>query len=218
VTVTPLERLLIDSCLDVDVLADAQRDLPGALARAGVSGSAADLIASGHGYSLSAVVRATRPQPSAEEIEAYAQERMAVDPIFAMRMRDEARPTLERAFQVRFPASRAITSEAMPDGLVQIRVNDAPGLAAMPQDSADPGDIDVDTDLPDDPDIDVDVDVDVDIEIDVDSDIPSDIPSDIDDVSHVAGGTRSRAQDVRWAAYWSQRRAHWAGLQELSSR
>ncbi|MCX8528074.1 MAG: hypothetical protein ORN20_08040, partial [Candidatus Nanopelagicales bacterium] len=141
-TVTPLERLLIDSCVDVDVLADAQRDLPRALARVGVVGSAADLIASGRGYTISSVVRASRPQPSAAEIAAYAQERMAVDPIFAQRMRDEARPTLERAFQVRFPASRVITAETMPDGTVQIRVIDAPGLAEMPQDSADPGDID----------------------------------------------------------------------------
>jgi hypothetical protein len=202
VTVTPLERLLIDSCLDVDVLAEAQRDLPGALARAGVSSSAAGLLATGHGYTISAVVRAARPQPSAAEIEAFANDRMAVDPIFTLRMRDEARPTLERAFQVRFPASRSISAESMPDGTVQIRVIDSAGLAEMPQDSADPGDIDVDIDLPpDQPDIDIDVDI---VSEDIDADVVVD--------SHLRPG------DVRWAAYWSQRRAHWASLQEMSAR
>lgn len=215
-TVTPLERLLIDSCLDVDVLADAQSDLPGALARAGVSGPAANLIASGHGYTISAAVRSMRPQPSAREVEEYAHERMTVDPIFAMRMRDEARPTLERAFQVKFPATRSVMVDDLSAEILRIRVVDGVALHGLPQDSADPYDVDVDVDV--DIDVDIDVDVDVDVDVDIDIDIDSVIDNVVEVVTDVASTSQTRAQDERWSAYWSPRRAHWASLQESSAR
>lgn len=223
-TVTPLERLLIDTCIDVPTLREVQRDLPGALHRAGVSGAAQELVASGRGHTISMVVRATRPQPSASEIEDYAHARMADDPIFAMRMRDEPRPTLERAFLVRFPASRSVESVVAEDGSVRIRVIDSRLLGDVTMDSSDPGDIDVDVDIPP-GDIDVDVDVDLEPPIDIDDvvdteidigDIDTDTDVDIDIVDAVARGAHSRAQ-ARWDSYWGRRAALWAELQSQSA-
>lgn len=211
-TVTPLERLLIDTCIDVPTLREVQRDLPGALHRAGVSGAAQELVASGRGHTISMVVRATRPQPSASEIEDYAHARMADDPIFAMRMRDEPRPTLERAFLVRFPASRSVESVVAEDGSVRIRVIDSRLAGDVTMDSSDPGDIDVDVDYPEPP---IDIDDVVDTEIDI-GDIDTDTDVDIDIVDAVARGAHSRAQ-ARWDSYWGRRAALWAELQSQSA-
>lgn len=211
-TVTPLERLLIDTCIDVPTLREAQRDLPGALRRAGVSGAAQELVASGRGHTISMVVRATRPQPSAQEIEDYAHARIADDPIFAMRMRDEPRPTLERAFLVRFPASRSVESVVAENGSIRIRVIDSRLVGDVTMDTSDPGDIDVDVDYPEPP-IDIDDVVDTDIDI---GDIDTDTDVDIDIVDAVARGAHSRAQ-ARWDSYWGRRAALWAELQSQSA-
>jgi len=202
VSVTTVEEFLINTCLDAHALRDAQSDLATALAQAGVPDAIAPLIASGRGPAISAAVRATRPQPAAAEIEAYAQERAAVDPIFAMRLRDEPRPTLERAFLVTFPSTRTVESEDI-DGTVVVRVFDRPGRSGLsaPQSSADP---DVDFVGPGDVDVDIDIDdvVDVDVEsIDTDTDI------DIDDVVDSPAPA-----SARWTTYWSNRRAHWISL------
>jgi hypothetical protein len=219
VSVTPLERLLIDTCLDVSALREARRDLDSALEQAGLSKSARDLIASGHGYSISSVVRANRPQPSAQEIEDYAHERLAVDSVFAMRMRDEARPTLERAFLVRFPASRTVETQISAEGSLRIRVFDTNPLlgADSVTNTSDPGDIDVDVDVPSDIDVDVDVDIDVDIDIDVlDTDIDTDVDIDTVDPSDLVPSTPPGANS-RWESYWAERSKLWAELQSQSA-
>jgi hypothetical protein len=211
-TVTPLERLLIDTCIDVQTLRQTQGDLPGALARVGVTGAAQELVASRRGHTISMVVRATRPQPSAEEIEDYAHARMTNDPIFAMRMRDEARPTLERAFLVRFPTSRSVESLTGDDGTVRIRVIDTLMAADTTMDSTDPGDIDVDVDV-DFPDIDLDLDIDDVVDTD---DNDTDIDTEMDVVDESARGVNPRSQ-ARWNSYWGQRAALWAELQSQSA-
>ena len=209
-TVTPLERLLIETCIDVPTLRQAQRDLAGALTRVGVSESAQELVASRRGRTISMVVRATRPQPTAQEIEDYAHARMAVDPIFAMRMRDEPRPTLERAFLVRFPASRSVDSVVADDGSIRIRVIDSPRTRDVIMDSSDPGDIDVDVDFPD-----VDLDLDINDVVDTDdNDTDIDIEMDVPDAA--ARGVNPRTQ-ARWDAYWGRRAALWAELQSQSA-
>ena len=209
-TVTPLERLLIETCIDVPTLRQTQRDLAGALTRVGVSEAAQELVASRRGRAISMVVRATRAQPSAQEIEDYAHARMAVDPIFAMRMRDEPRPTLERAFLVRFPTSRSVDSVVTDDGSVRIRVIDSPRMRDVIMDSSDPGDIDVDVDFPD-PDIDLDINDVVDTD---DNDTDIDIEMDVPDAA--ARGVNPRTQ-ARWDAYWGRRAALWAELQSQSA-
>lgn len=209
-TVTPLERLLIETCIDVPTLRQTQRDLSGALARVGVTGAAQELVASRRGHTISMVVRATRPQPSAEEIEDYAHARMANDPIFAMRMRDEARPTLERAFLVRFPTSRSVEALTGDDGTVRIRVIDALVAGETTMDSSDPGDIDVDVDFPD-----IDLDLDIDDVVDTE-DNDTDIDTEVDVVGESARGGNPRSQ-ARWNSYWGQRAALWAELQSQSA-
>jgi len=203
-SVTTVEEFLINTCLDAHALRDAQSDLATALAQAGVPDAIAPLIASGRGPAISAAVRATRPQPAAAEIEAYAQERAAVDPIFAMRLRDEPRPTLERAFLVTFPSTRTVESEDI-DGTVVVRVFDRPGRSGLsaPQSSADP---DIDFVGPGDVDVDVDIDIDIDDVVDVET-IETDTDIDIDDVVDSAAPA-----SARWTTYWSNRRAHWISL------
>jgi hypothetical protein len=203
-SVTSVEEFLINTCVDAEALRAAEGDLAGALARAGVPDAIAPLITSGRGPAISAAVRATRPQPAAAEIEAYAQERAAVDPIFAMRLRDEPRPTLERAFLVRFPSTRTVESWDL-DGRVVVHVHDRAGkseLAAL-ESSADP---DIDFDGPGNIDVDVDVvEIDIDQVIDVETvDIDTDIDTDIVESAAPAG--------ARWTTYWDDRRAHWLSL------
>lgn len=209
-TVTPLERLLIETCIDVPTLRRTQRDLSGALARVGVTGVAQELVASRRGHAISMVVRATRPQPSAVEIEDYAHMRMANDQIFAMRMRDEARPTLERAFLVRFPTSRSVESLTGDDGTVRIRVIDSFVAGVTTMDSSEPGDIDVDVDFPD-----IDLDLDIDDVVDTE-DNDTDIDTEVDAVGESARGVNPRSQ-ARWNSYWGQRAALWAELQSQSA-
>lgn len=214
-TVTPLERLLIDTCIDVQILRNTQRNLSGALAEVGVSGTAHELVASRRGHAISTVVRATRPQPSAQEIQDYAHARMADDPIFAMRMRDEPRPTLERAFLVRFPASRSVESFTADDGTLRITVIDRTVAGETTMDSSDPGDIDVDIDFPN-SDIDLDIDDVVDID-DNDTDIDTDIDIELVVPTESAQGVNPRSQ-ARWDLYWGQRAALWADLQSQSAK
>lgn len=222
-SVTPLERILIDTCIDIASLREAQSDLTGVLERAGVSGLLTEHIASGRGSSISAAVRATRPQPSPAEIMAYAKERALVDPIFAMRLRDEPRPTLERAFLVRFPASRSVESLER-GGLIEVLVVDeARAVEALPleatvdpefNDIVDVVDMDnVDVDIDNDADVDVEVDVDVDVEVDVLDNGDTDI-----DVDNGLGRTATPRVSARWTGYWQQRRAHWNDLQHASAR
>lgn len=203
-SVTTVEEFLIATCLDAHALRYAQSDLAVALAQAGVPDAIAPLIASGRGPAISAAVRATRPQPAAAEIEAYAQERAAVDPIFAMRLRDEPRPTLERAFLVTFPSTRTVESWDL-DGDVVVRVQDhprKPGLSAS-EASADP---DIDFVGPGDVDVDVDIDIDDVVDIDI-ANIETDTDIDIDEVVDSAAPA-----SARWTTYWSDRRAHWISL------
>jgi hypothetical protein len=218
-TVTPLERLLIETCIDVPTLRQTQRDLTGALTRVGVSKAAQELVASRRGRAISMVVRATRPQPTAQEIEDYAHARMAVDPIFAMRMRDEPRPTLERAFLVRFPTSRSVDSVVADDGSVRIRVIDSRRVGDVIMDSSDPGDIDTDIDIEGDIDVDVnfpDIDIDPDIDDVVDTDDnDTDIDIEMDVPNAAARGVNPRTR-AGWDAYWEQRAALWAELQSQS--
>lgn len=205
-SVTSIEDFLIRTCLDAETLRAARLDLAAALAGAGVPDAVAPLIASGRGPAISMAVRSTRPQPSAAAIEAYAAERAVVDPIFAMRLRDEPRPTLERAFLVKFPTTRTIESSDL-DGRVVVRVHDRPGMGApVPLEfTSDPADIEVDVEVVD---VDTDIDIDVDDVIDIDT---SDIDTDIDiDTDAVSGAP---AASIRWATYWSHRREHWASLE-----
>jgi len=211
-TVTPLERLLIETCIDVPTLRQTQRDLAGALTRVGVSETAQELVASRRGRAISMVVRATRPQPSAQEIEDYAHARMADDPIFAMRMRDEPRPTLERAFLVRFPTSRSVDSVVADDGSVRIRVIDSRRMRDVIMDSSDPGDIDVDVEV-DFPDVDFDPDINDVVDTD-DNDTDIDIEMDVPDAAARGVNPRTRAG---WNAYWERRAVLWAELQSQSA-
>ena len=211
-TVTPLERLLIETCIDVPTLRQTQRDLAGALTRVGVSEAALELVASRRGRAISMVVRATRPQPSASEIEDYAHARMADDPIFAMRMRDEPRPTLERAFLVRFPTSRSVDSVVADDGSVRIRVIDSRRMRDVIMDSSDPGDIDVDVEV-DFPDVDFDPDINDVVDTD-DNDTDIDIEMDVPDAAARGVNPRTRAG---WDSYWGRRAALWAELQSQSA-
>lgn len=221
-SVTPLERLLIDTCLDVSALREARRDLDSALEQVGLPQSARNLIMSGQAHSISSVVRANRPQPSAQEIEDYAHARMAVDSIFAMRMRDEARPTLERAFLVRFPVSRSIESEITSEGSLRLRVIDTStqshsDSALNSSEPLDPQDIDVDVDTDIEIDIDDVVDIETDIDnIDIDTDTDIDIDTDTVDPSDLASGEHP-VVNSRWESYWAERSTLWAELQSQSS-
>lgn len=221
-TTTALERLLIDSCLDVGILRNVRADLPAALRAAGASPKIIDLIESAHGSRISAAVRCVRTQPTSSEIVEYAKTRAASDPIFAMRLRDEPIPTLERAFMVRFPADRRVLVDDHGNGL-RVKVTGPESYAVVGQSKSAAFtrdhmtlDIDLTADNVIDEVVDIDSDIagdDIDVDVDVDEDIAVDVDVDVDVIeltdSRATPG-RTRAQ---WSAYWDTRRARWAAVE-----
>lgn len=210
------EDLMVGVCLDVDLLEAVQADPKEALREAGVPDWVESFVARRRGSWISSALTLTRPLPTAEEIVAYVDARVPEDPAFADRILHEARPTLERVYQVRFPSATVFDAVEV-DGLVRLTVTDLPtepiGLRAGPSielTATEPGgDNDVDIDVDVDVDIDVDIDVDVDFIVVVDVDIDVDVDVDTDVVIQTSHPNQTNSTTGAWARYWDDRRDLW---------
>jgi hypothetical protein len=91
-----LDRLLLDSCLDVAVLDRMRADPEGELAAAGVPARLTRLVTLGSGSLISLAAITARPMPEPEAIVAAVRERAAGDPIFVEQLRSNPRHVVGR--------------------------------------------------------------------------------------------------------------------------
>lgn len=215
-----LSRLLVDVCLDAERLDEVRADPGAALAEAGIPPGVAELIQRKRGMWISSAVSLTRPVPAAEAIEAWVRTRVEDDPAFAQQIRLEAKPIVERALQIRLPASTVIEVTER-EGLPEIHI--VGPTSAPPQGRADvhvfasDTDVDIDVDVDTDVDIDVDVDVDIDVDVDfgavVDVDVDIDVDTDtvVDNVVDTVTVTQHHNETYSpvWAQQWQARKDMW---------
>lgn len=190
-----LSKLLVDVCFDVRRLDEVRADPDAALREAGVPPAIRQLVARRRGAWISSAVRLSRAVPPAAAIEDWVRERAAGDPAFVEQIRREPREIIDRALQVRLPASATVEVVETSTGL-EVRIAGLELASSMPVLAADEGggqdvqvvEVDVDTDVDTDVgadapgeggaeaiEIDVDVDIDVDIDVDVDVDVDIDV-------------------------------------------
>ena len=203
------EDLMVDVCLDVDALESVQADTDAALRAVGAPAWVNSFIEHRRGSWISVALSMVRPLPTADEIVDYVQARCAVDAAFADRILVEPKPTLERVYQVVFPAETAFAVTEV-DGLVRIVVTDLPDTPVGLRTTSPAIELtDVDTDI----DVDVDVDIDVDIEVDVDVfteiDVDVDIDVDIDTDVVTMNPSGETGKSGAWSRYWDGRRDLW---------
>lgn len=217
-----LTQVLVDVCLDVELLDEVRADPAAELAAAGVPPKLADLVGRRRGRWISAAVALSQPLPPAEEIEAYVRARVREDPPFAEAIRREPAPILQRALHIRFPTATTVEVVEV-DGFPEVRIA---GLRSPGMDYSAPieienqsdqdidvdvdVDVDVDTDVDIDTDVDTDIDIgviDVDVDVDVDIDIDTVVDNVVDNVTVVQHKTSAAQRD--WTQYWDRRRAAW---------
>lgn len=117
-----LNRLLIDSCTDVELL-DRIRSAPdAALADEGVAAHLRPLFAGGRGSMLSSAALQDRPLPTAEQIRAEVNERAADDAVFREQVVREPVNVIQRLLGVALPP--ACTIEAVEvDGTIDLEID-----------------------------------------------------------------------------------------------
>jgi hypothetical protein len=117
-----LNRLLIDSCMDVELLDRIRRAPDAALADEGVPAHLRPLFAGGRGSMLSSAALQDRPLPSAEQIRAEVNERVADDAVFREQVVREPVNAIQRLLGIALPL--ACTIEAVEvDGAVELRID-----------------------------------------------------------------------------------------------
>ncbi len=233
-TMTALEKLLIDVCTDTDELRRVQSDPEAALRAAGASDFVVDCMAHERGSWISMALNYTHPVPTQQEIDAYLDNRTREDAFFADRVRVEPRRILERSFGTRFPNATVFEVREV-NGFPAVTVTVPAGLVAPTLTPY--ADSDIDTDIDVDVDVDTDVDVDVDIDVDVDAITVIDVDVDVDvDVDNVvdnvvdtvvdhssllpdSGSVEDRARQritTMWTDYWTSHQATWSSRDSRS--